>query len=197
MAPWDAGTRLVRLDGGVEDRPEPFELTDGQVVVRPWRPEDAGWVTDACQDTGIQRWTTVPSPYTRADAEWFVGELAPSAWADGTALHGAVVDPGSGEGLGSVALGFHAPVPGVGEAGYWTAPNRRRRGVASAALDLVVEWGFGEAGLHRVELLIDPRNAASRAVALQSGFVSEGVLRRRGTLRGVVHDVEVFAVLRP
>ena len=44
-------------------------LRDGDLVLRPKRPEDADALTAACQDPEIPRWTFVPSPYTRADAE--------------------------------------------------------------------------------------------------------------------------------
>ncbi|MCX7520959.1 GNAT family protein [Microbacterium sp. STN6] len=46
--------------------------------------DDVAAITAECQDEAIQRWTTVPSPYTRADAEGFVREVATPGWEQGT-----------------------------------------------------------------------------------------------------------------
>ncbi|MGH3450260.1 MAG: GNAT family N-acetyltransferase, partial [Haloechinothrix sp.] len=51
---------------------EPVELSDGDLLLRPWQPQDAEAVYRACRDPEIQRWTTVPSPYLREHAEHFV-----------------------------------------------------------------------------------------------------------------------------
>lgn len=54
----------------------PFDLTDGVVVLSVPTEVDVDRVTALCQDRHIQRWTAeLPSPYRRADAEAFVGEL--------------------------------------------------------------------------------------------------------------------------
>jgi hypothetical protein len=37
---------------------------------------DVDTITELCQDTEIQRWTTIPSPYTREDAEKFLADLS-------------------------------------------------------------------------------------------------------------------------
>jgi len=175
----------------------PPELTDGRIRVRPWRIEDVDWLTTAGQDPDVQRWTRLPTPYTRADAEHFVGEVAPRAWDRGEALHAAVTDESTGDGLGAVGLVLLAGEPTVAEAGYYTAAHRRRRGVAAAALDLLVEWTFTRTGVVRVELHVDPRNAASAAVAARCGFVLEGVLRSRTERHGERRDVAIHARLRP
>src|SRR6266508_2973041 len=67
---------------------EPVELTEDDILLRPWRPEDADAVYAACQDPEIQRWTTVPSPYLAEHAARFVGERSPKRWADGSARTG-------------------------------------------------------------------------------------------------------------
>ena len=59
------------------------ELSDDRVRLRPFLPEDATWVYEACQGRDRQRWTRVPDPYGRHDAEDFVGDLVPSEWRAG------------------------------------------------------------------------------------------------------------------
>jgi RimJ/RimL family protein N-acetyltransferase len=201
-----APLRRARFHGGVEsgtNEPGPWpsgvppELTDGRLLVRSWRSEDAPWLAAACQDPEIQRWTTVPSPYTEADATRFVTDLAPNAWKQGRGWHAAVTDAATGDGLGAVGVVPVAGLVGVAEVGYYTAVHRRRRGVTSGAVDLVVDWVWSATGLDRLELHVDPRNRASAAVALHCGFALDGVLPARGVHRGERHDVALYSLLRP
>jgi RimJ/RimL family protein N-acetyltransferase len=81
---------------------QPF-LTDGVVVLRQWRPEDAGAVFLACQDPDIQHFTQVPVPYLLEHAVGFVAG-APTQWADGSGAQFAVTDPTTGQLLGCMGL---------------------------------------------------------------------------------------------
>jgi RimJ/RimL family protein N-acetyltransferase len=167
-------------------------LTGPRVLLRPWRPDDADAVLAACQDPEIQRWTQVPVPYTRADAEGFVGEIAARTAAEGGALF-AVVDRASGELAASI--GLFPPIDGWAAIGYWTAAASRRRGLTAEALDVLARWAFDDRGLHRVELHVDPANAGSRAVAARAGFREEGLVRQRFRQRGVPMDVVLLSRL--
>ena len=51
---------------------EAVELREGELLLRPWRPDDAEAVYQACQDPLIPRWTTVPSPFLHEHARDFV-----------------------------------------------------------------------------------------------------------------------------
>ena len=167
-------------------------LTGRWVRLRPWRADDADAVLAACQDPEIQRWTQVPVPYRREDAEGFVGGIAAGTRADGGALF-AVVDGGSGDLVGSI--GLFPPADGFGEIGYWTVAGHRGKGLTAEALRVLGEWAFAELGLHRVELHVDPANTGSRRVAERAGFQAEGIVRQRFLHRGRPCDVVLYARL--
>ena len=48
-------------------------LSDGEVGLRGLAASDIPAIVEACRDTEIPRWTRVPSPYLREDAERFLG----------------------------------------------------------------------------------------------------------------------------
>jgi RimJ/RimL family protein N-acetyltransferase len=60
-------------------------LSGPRVRLRPWRPDDVDAVTAACQDPEVQRWTRVPVPYARSDAEAFVGDVSAGMHREGGA----------------------------------------------------------------------------------------------------------------
>ena len=145
-----------------------------RLVLRPYRPDDADAVQRACQDPDILRWLTVPSPYTRADAEEFIGVTAVSARAEKRGLLTAV--EADGEFVGSAGVHFLPGLLGPG-VGYWLAPWARGRGYAAEAARALADWAFGH-GAPRVHLFVDVANAPSQAVARRAGFEREGVVRR-------------------
>ena len=179
--------RVEQSDRG----PQPT-ISGSRVLLRPWTPSDAQDVFLACQDADIQRWTTVPSPYTLAHAEEFVGTTASQTWADGGILC-AVVDADSGELAAS--MGAHRVHNGVAEIGYWTRRESRRRGLTKDALRALTQWLFTECGVARAELIIEPTNPGSIGVAESTGFVREGLLRQRFVLRGQRVDGLIFSLL--
>ena len=68
-------------------------LRGERVVLRPLRPEDAEDVAAACADGLIQRFLPhLPSPYTLADAHWWITEGAPATIAAGGWAYG-LADP--------------------------------------------------------------------------------------------------------
>jgi RimJ/RimL family protein N-acetyltransferase len=152
----------------------PPTLTDGRVVLRPWRPDDADTVFEACQDPLIARFVPIPQPYTREDAEAFVT----SGWRMGGGDEVdafAIDDAVTGRLLGSIARSMPAPHRAV--FGYWLAPAARGRGIATAALRLLVDRSLATPEIVRLELFTDVDNAASGRVAERAGFQREGVRR--------------------
>ena len=96
--------------------------------------------------------------------------------------------------------GLHArSVEGVLEIGYWMRASRVGQGLATESTAAIARVGLEVVGAERIEIRVDPRNAASLAIPRKLGFAEEGTLRRvlhgpDGTpLRG---DAVVFALLR-
>ena len=152
-----------------------MRLQDGDLVLRPRRPSDAAAVTAACQDPEIHRWTSVPSPYTLADAEAYLARTADDE-AAGRAVHRLAVDAAGGALLGSFSIMELDRGPGYGELGYWVVAEARGRGLATRAVRLLADWGSRELGLTQIEILTRPDNLASRRVAEKAGFRDTGAL---------------------
>ena len=96
--------------------------------------------------------------------------------------------------------GLHPRVgDGALEIGYWVRASRAGSGLGTEAAAALTRVAFDVSEVERVEIRVDPANAASLAIPRKLGFVEEGTLRRR--LHGpdgtpLQRDAVVFAMLR-
>lgn len=170
-------------------------LSDGAVAVRAWDEDDVPSLVEALQDREISRWAhRIPWPYGTAEAKAFVA-MAAAGRATERAAHLAVVQAGSGELLGGVALADLDWDNRSASLGYWVARSARNRGIARSAARLVVAWAFGVLGLERIELHCDPGNVPSQRVAEAAGFSREGLLRGHLRTKEGRRDSLVYGLL--
>jgi RimJ/RimL family protein N-acetyltransferase len=174
--------------------PARTELSDGVLVLRPWRLEDVPRVTEICQDPEISRWTSVPSPYKEEHARTWI-EQTIREWDDRRHAAFAVTDAGTGDVIGAIGLRFHEDYALQGSIGYWVAKEARGRGAATGALKLVSRWALVDLRLPRVQLITDPANLPSQKVAERAGFTREGLLRSYFEIRGGRRDCVIFSLL--
>ena len=80
-----------------------------------------------------------------------------------------------------------------GGIGYWVVEELNGRGVATAALARVCEWGFGEARLHRLEAATLVDNIGSQTVLRRNGFLEIGHCPRYLFIAGAWRDHLLFA----
>lgn len=165
-------------------------LSDGTVTLRGHRPGDVDDLVAMGTDPDSTRWTTMPDPYTRTDAERWVADVAPRAWRDGTAAAWAI-ETGT-RFAGNVDVRF-GPPPDVG---YALAPSARGRGVMARAVRLATRWAFDVAGLPVVHWSTHAGNLASWRVAHACGFTFDGQLPLSIPQRGELRD-GWYASLRP
>jgi RimJ/RimL family protein N-acetyltransferase len=169
--------------------PDP-PLGDELVELRPWLDRDVAAIVAACNDPETARWTTVPSPYSEADARAWL-ERCTTAWSEGAAPL-AVIERASGDVAAAITLWLHGR---VGELGYWAAPEYRGRGYVPRAVSLLCDWAFDELQLPRMQLGTFPGNTSSERVAEKCGFTREGLLRSWLEQRGVRRDVTMWSLL--
>src|SRR5437763_1666850 len=81
------------------------------------------------------------------------------------------------------------------EIGYWLIERARGRGLGSRAVALVARWAVTEAGLARVEALVEPENIASQRVLEKAGFRREGHLRSYLVFERRRADAYIYSLL--
>ncbi|HEX6196040.1 MAG TPA: GNAT family N-acetyltransferase [Jiangellaceae bacterium] len=172
-----------------------FELRgDGVLLAAPTR-DNVDIITELCQDEDVQRWTTVPSPYTRDDGEKFLSDVVEPGWESGRDLTWAVRDQEDRSILGMI--GMHQRDPGSAEVGFWMGAPSRGRGLMTTAVRLVCEYALDPdgGGMERIVWRAVPGNWGSRRLAWRLGFTFDGTIRRDLLQRGVRRDCWIGTLL--
>lgn len=155
---------------------EPVILRTARLELSRPVETDVEAIFEACQDADIQRYTTVPSPYTRQHAEAFVEKVA-ADWASAAHLTWAMRHEA---GLAGMIGLYRLDGKGTGELGYWVTPASRGRGLLTEAAHAVLDWGFAADGLDldRIEWRAVVGNTASARIGRALGFRYEGLVRQ-------------------
>jgi ribosomal-protein-alanine N-acetyltransferase len=80
--------------------------------------------------------------------------------------------------------------------GYWVGADFQGQGYMKQGLSLVLDFAFGQLGLHRLEANIMPENTASLALVQALGFQREGFSPSYLKIAGQWRDHERWAIIR-
>ncbi len=162
------------------------------VTLRRWRASDVGALSEAAARSAEHLSAFLPSAIRELDDPELFIERAQDAWNGGRMYALAVLDA-DGRLAGQVTL---TPDGITGEIGYWIAADRVGRGLATAAVRLLIAWAHEQhPELARLQLHCDLANVASARVAAKAGFRHAGRSAVSGRGTDAQSGVEMLWVL--
>jgi len=172
---------------------DPTVLEVDELVLRPWRGDDAPWVVPIGQDPEVARWAHLPQPFGTDEAVAYA-DAALALWRDGTGASFVIEDRSDGRPLGAVTR--FGPEGHAATLGLWLAPDARGRGVGTRALRLVIDWTFATTAAQRVDCYIEVGNEPSMRMVERVGFHREGLLRAWDVGPDGPMDCVVWSIVR-
>jgi len=169
------------------------EIHIGQCSIRSWSFEDKSAVVKYANNRNI--WLnlrdTFPHPYTERDADTYLQSVVDQH----PETDFAIATPE--EAIGGIALKLKEDVSKKSaELGYWLGEPFWGRGIATAAVGTVVEYGFSHFDIVRIWAEVFEWNPASIRVLEKAGFLLEGRLRKSVFKDGKVIDKFIYAIVR-
>lgn len=98
--------------------------------------------------------------------------------------------------VGAVSLKNISRSMGYGEIGYGVAESHHGKGIATAAVRLLVEKIFRETNLRRLLAYVHEENVASCRVLEKLGFQEEGLLREHYVILGTPVNEVLYGLLK-
>ena len=109
----------------------------------------------------------------------------------------AIAQNGSEKLIGTIGFWRMKPEHFRAEVGYLLAVEHWGKGFMVEAMNAVLRFGFEGMGLHSVEAVTEPANAASRRVLEKCAFVQEGYFKESWFYDGKFFDSVVYSRLAP
>ncbi len=144
-------------------------------------------------DTWEERTPQAPRPLTR---DRFAARLARAAEDDGPEAAVSLVVDVDGTAVGSATLFDIDLLARHAEAGIALDRDARGRGIGTAAIIRLVEFGFVRHNLRRIHLQAVSSNLAAIRAYEKAGFVVEGRQREHAWVRGAYEDIVRMGILR-
>jgi RimJ/RimL family protein N-acetyltransferase len=82
------------------------------------------------------------------------------------------------------------------ELACWLVPSESKKGYATEATQLMVDYLFLSKEIARIQAIVDARHKASQRVLEKSGFQREGTMRDETFDRGAWRDFYLYSILR-
>lgn len=165
-------------------------LAAGVAVLRPYTYGDVALVRAAALDPSIPHVTQDDASHaTRYIFEHASRPIHKQGWSF------VIADAKTLEPVGHIGAWLGNLLYGRVTLGYWILERHRRRGYASAALDLLTPWVAGMRGVHRLELHIEPGNTASCRTAERASYIHEATLERYQVVDGTPRDMCIYRYL--
>ncbi|MGW8375787.1 GNAT family N-acetyltransferase [Streptomyces sp. ODS28] len=165
-----------------------ISISTDRLVLRPFEEADIPSLVEMMADDMVTAWTSVPHPYTEAEARDFVLRRAPGVRARGEGIVLAVTEFLTQRLVGVVELARTDWRILATEASYVTARWARGEGYASEFMLALSQWLFHDRKFERLELRTAADNTAAQQVAQKLGCISEGVLRNAWIARTRTED---------
>ena len=163
------------------------------IRMRPLERSDASHILALASAAEIAENTFVPHPYPPEAAMEFVNKTR-ERWRYDEGFTFAIIDKGANEFVG--AMGIHPKQHHTAEVGYWIGKPFWGRGLATAALRLIIQFGFEQLELNRIQAGHFRQNTASGRVMQKANMRYEGVQRQGMRHHEEYKDVVYYAILR-
>lgn len=181
----------------------PPPLETARLLLRAARPADDADLFDYARDPEVARFTTWEPHASLTDAQQFLARVLDD-YRIGKIGYWAIEHQNDGKLIGAVGLtGNITPaetppqfIHARAELAYVLARPYWNQGLMTEAAREVLQFGFTQWNLNRIEARCLVENLASARVMEKLGMKFEGTLRQQIHIKGAFRDVKIYAILK-
>ncbi len=174
---------------------QPPILETERLILRPQTMEDVDDIVKLAGDIAIIKTTlNIPYPYEKEDAIAWLSTLKES-WEKQESLNLAITQKKDNAYTGGIGLNLYLRHDKAA-LGYWVAKPYWGKGYATEAAHALIQFGFTELNLNRIEADYFSNNPASGRVMQKLGMTHEGFAKQTYKKSGEYIDTERYAILK-
>ena len=170
-------------------------LETSRLILRKVRPDDLHAVHAYASDPAVTEHLVWEPHRTMDETRRSIGETV-RRYEDGQLAPWAIQLHDGARMIGTCGFVVWYRHDARAEIAYVVARPYWGRGYATEAVRAVVDFGFAQMGLNRIEGRCMVENAASSRVMEKAGMRYEGTMRQQILAKGRFRDVKLYAILR-
>jgi ribosomal-protein-alanine N-acetyltransferase len=170
-------------------------IRTGELILRPIEEKDTAAIFKLFSDESVTRYMDIDAFANITEATHII-QFFRENLEKGEAMRWGITLEGRDEVIGT--CGYHriSKTHYKAEMGYDLMPVYWGKGIMTTAIQGLLQYGFEEMELNRIEAFVDPANSASSRLLKRLGFEYEGFLRDAFFEKGKFVDAELYSRLR-
>ncbi|MBS4207093.1 GNAT family protein [Bacillus sp. FJAT-50079] len=170
-------------------------LETNRLILRQVTKDDASSLLKYLSDKDVMRYVGL-EPFKSIDDALDEISWYKSIYEKKTGIRWGITLKDQGEVIGSCGFLNMVSQHHRSEIGIELSREYWGNGVASEAFAAVINYGFEQMNLQRIEALIEPPNIPSQKLAERQGFTREGLLRSYEFTCGKFDDLYMYSLLK-
>ncbi|WNF25192.1 GNAT family protein [Mesobacillus jeotgali] len=119
-----------------------------------------------------------------------------SIFDEGSGVRWGITLKGHRNVIGSCGFLNKVPQHYRSEIGFELSKEYWGKGIANEALAAVIQYGFEQMNLQRIQALIEPLNLSSQKLVERNGFIKEGLMRNYEYTCGKFDDLFMYSLIK-
>lgn len=174
------------------------DLYSARLWLRPFKPQDAPVFSKYRSDEQVALYQGWDAPYTLDQANTFIQVMEKAIFpTPGEWYQIAIELTETGQMIGDCAVHIlDDDIPRQAEIGFTLSPEYQGKGFAFEAVTTLLNYIFGDLGLHRVAAICDEENTSCVRLLEQIGMRQEGLMKEASWFKGHWSSEYHYAILR-
>ncbi|MGQ4666019.1 GNAT family N-acetyltransferase [Metabacillus halosaccharovorans] len=168
-----------------------LKLETVRLILQPFKKEDAFRIRDLANDKELADILGLPHPYELEYAKDWIA-MQPEQIKNGVEYPLTITFKESYEIIGTITIRIDKS-NNKGELGYWIGKDYWGNGIATEAVNKIIDFGFNQLNLNKIWASAITRNIASKIVLEKAGLQKEGTLKQNRLLH---NEFDVYGILR-
>ena len=167
-------------------------MTTDRLTLREVTMDDAEAIFNYSSNGNVSRCLLWETHQTLEDTKAFI-EMAIEAYKMQEFYHWGIEY--NGQLIGTIDYVGVNEYSGMGEIGYVLSEAYWNKGFVTEAAKRIIDFGFDELGLVRIQARCIAENKSSSRVMEKCGMTFEGTLRKGLLVKGVHRDINMYAII--
>ena len=170
-------------------------LETERTILRKITIDDLTDMYNYCSDDNVSEYTTWYSHQSLDDTRGFIEHIL-NAYSNSEVAPWGIIDKQTSTFIGTSGFVYWDINHSKAELGYALSRDFWNKGIMSEVVGRIIDFGFKDMDLVRIEARCLPNNIGSARVMEKTGMICEGILRKQIYTKGEHQDLKIYSIVK-